>query len=174
MTVFEIQHAGCKALDEVTVMRNKQQRAVECLNRLLNPLAGCKIKVVGRLVEDEQIERIVHQLTQAQTAFLTAGQHIHCFHLRFAGKLERTESVARDLHGNVLVVDERVDEVAVRIGKIHLLRQVRRLESNALADYTAIRHFLAKQDFQHGGLSGAVCAKQRDTLAVANVERYIV
>ena len=30
VTVFEIQHAGCKALDEVTVMRNKQQRAVEC------------------------------------------------------------------------------------------------------------------------------------------------
>ena len=62
VTVFEIQHAGCKALDEVAVMRNKQQRAVECLNRLLNPLAGCKVKVVGRLVEDEQIERIVHQL----------------------------------------------------------------------------------------------------------------
>ena len=79
MAVFEIQHAGCKALDEVAVMRNKQQRAVERLNRLLNPLAGCKVKVVGRLVEDEQIERIVHQLTQAQTAFLTAGQHIYGF-----------------------------------------------------------------------------------------------
>ena len=62
----------------------------------------------------------------------------------------------------------------MRIGKIHLLRQVRRLESNALADDAAIRHFLAEQDFQHGGLSGAVCAKQRNALAVADVERYIV
>ena len=155
-------------------MRNKQQRAVERLNRLLNPLTGCKIKVVGRLVEDEQIERIVHQLTQAQTAFLTAGQHIHGFQLGFTGKLERTEPVSRHLHGHVLVVDERVDEVAVRIGKIHLLRQVRRLESNALADDAAIRHFLAEQDFQHGGLSGAVCAKQRDALAIADVERYVM
>ena len=43
-------------------MRNKQQRAVERLNRLLNPFARGKVKVVGRLVEDEQIERIVHQL----------------------------------------------------------------------------------------------------------------
>ena len=62
----------------------------------------------------------------------------------------------------------------MRIGKIHLLRQVRRLESNALADDAAIRHFLAEQDFQHSGLSGTVCAKQRNALAVADVERYIV
>ena len=155
-------------------MRNKQQRAVERLDCLLDPFARGKVKVVGRLVEDEQIERIVHQLTQAQTAFLTAGQHIYGFHLSFTGKLERTEPVSRHLHGYVLVVDERVDEVAVRIGKIHLLRQGRRLESNALADDAAIRHFLAEQDFQHSGLSGAVCAKQRDTLAVTNIERYIV
>ena len=155
-------------------MRDEQQRAVERLDGLLDPFTRGEVKVIGRLVENEQVERIVHQLAQAQAAFLTAGQHIHCFHLRFAGKLERTESVARDLHGNVLVVDERVDEVAVRIGKIHLLRQVRRLESNALADDAAIRHFLAEQDFQHSGLSGAVCAKQRDTLAVTNVERYIM
>ena len=155
-------------------MRDEQQRAVERLDGLLDPFARGEVKVVGRLVEDEQVERIVHQLAQAQAAFLTAGQHIHCFHLRFADKMERTETVARHLHGDVLVVDERVDEVAVRIGKIHLLRQVRRLESNALTDDAAIRHFLAEQDFQHSGLSGAVCAKQRNALAVTNIERYIV
>ena len=130
--------------------------------------------MVGRLVENEQIERIVHQLAQAQAAFLTAGQHIHCFHLRFAGKLERTETVARDLHGNVLVVDERVDKVAVRIGEMHLLRQIGRLETDALADNAAVRCLLAEQDLEHGGLAGAVRTEQRDALAVADVERYVM
>ena len=130
--------------------------------------------MVGRLIEDEQVERIVHQLAQAQAAFLTAGQHIHCFHLRFADKLERTETVARHLHGDVLVVDERVDEVAVRIGEMHLLRQIGRLEADALADDAAVRRLLAEQDLEHGGLAGAVRTEQRNALAVADVERYVV
>jgi len=155
-------------------MRDEQQRAVERLDGLLDPFTRGEVKVVGRLVENEQIERIVHQLAQAQAAFLTAGQHIHCFHLRFAGKLERTESVARNLHGNVLVVDERVDEVAVRIGEMYLLRQVRRLETDALADNAAVRRLLAEQDLEHGGLAGAVRTEQRDALAVADVERYVM
>ena len=155
-------------------MRDEQQRAVERLDGLLDPFTRGEVKVVGRLVEDEQIERIVHQLAQAQAAFLTAGQHIHCFHLRFAGKLERTETVARDLHGNVLVVDERVDEVAVRIGEMHLLRQIGGLETDALADNAAVRRLLAEQDLEHGGLAGAVRTEQRDALAVADVERYVM
>ena len=155
-------------------MRDEQQRAVERLDGFLDPFTRGEVKVVGRLVKDEQIERIVHQLAQAQAAFLTARQHIHCFHLRFAGKLERTETVARDLHGNVLVVDERVDEVAVRIGEMHLLRQVRRLETDALADNAAVRRLLAEQDLEHGGLTGAVRTEQRDALAVADVKRYVM
>ena len=130
--------------------------------------------MVGRLVEDEQIERIVHQLTQPQAAFLTAGQHIHGFQLGFTGKLERTEAISRHLHGHVLVIDERVDQVAVRVGEMHLLRQIGRFEAHALADHAAVRHFLAQQDLEHGRLARAIRTQQRNTLAVADVERYIV
>ena len=46
-------------------MRDEQQRAVERLDGLLDPFTRGEVKVVGRLVENEQIERIVHQLAQA-------------------------------------------------------------------------------------------------------------
>ena len=130
--------------------------------------------MVGRLVEDEQVERVIHQLAQAQTALFAAREHIHGFHLGLAGELKRAETVSRDLHGNVLVVDERVDEVAVRIGEVHLLRQVSRLEADALADGAAVRRFLAEQDFEHRGLACAVRAEQRDALAVADVKGYVL
>ena len=151
-------------------MRDEQQRAVERLHRLFDPLAAGKVEVVGRLVQNEEIQGVVHQLAQAQAAFFAAGQHIDRFHLRFARELERAQPVARDLHGHVLVIDQRVDQVAVRVGEMHLLRQIGRLQAHALADRTLVRRFLPQQDPEQGGLARAVCAQQGDLLAVADVE----
>ena len=62
----------------------------------------------------------------------------------------------------------------MRVGEVDLLRQVGRLQTNALADGAAVRRFLAEQDFEHRGLACAVRAEQRDALAVADVKRYVM
>ena len=71
--------------------------------------------MVGRLVQNEEVERVVHELAPAQAALFAAREHVHGLHLLLARELERTQPVARHLHGHVLVVDQRVDQVAVRV-----------------------------------------------------------
>ena len=95
--------------------------------------------MVGWLVQNEEVQGIVHQLAQAQAAFFAARKHIDRFHLLLARELERAQPVACHLHGHVFVVNERVDQVAVRVCEVYLLRQVSRPQPHAFADDTRVR-----------------------------------
>ena len=59
--IGQLPNPGRKAVDEVPVMGDEEQRAVIGLHRLLNPLPGIDIQVVGGLVQDQEIDLIVHQ-----------------------------------------------------------------------------------------------------------------
>ena len=130
--------------------------------------------MVGRLVQNKEVQGIVHQLAQAQAAFFAARKHVDRLHLLLARELERAQPVARHLHGHVFVVNQRVDQVAVRVCEVYLLRQVSRPQPHAFADDTRVRLLLAQQDLEQGGFARAVRAEQRDLFAVADVEADIV
>ena len=155
-------------------MADEEQRAGERLDRLLNPLAAHQVQVVGRFVEYEHVERVVHELAQAQAALLAARQRAHDLELVLARKAERAQPVAGGLHGNVLIVDERIDEVPALVCKVHLLGQVGRAQALAFFDRALIGSLLAQDDAQKGGLARAVVAQDGDTLAVAHIKCYIL
>ena len=56
-------------------MRDGDYRAVEVGERILERLARDDIKVVRRLVEDEQIHLGEHQLSKGQSGALAAAEH---------------------------------------------------------------------------------------------------
>ena len=57
---------------EVGLMRDEQQRALVLLQCALELLLGLDVEVVRRLVEHEQIDRLLHDLGQADLSRLAA------------------------------------------------------------------------------------------------------
>ena len=72
--------------------------------------------------------------------------------------------VARRLGRAVLLIEHRVIERALRVGKVNDLRQIARLDGRAELDLS-LRGQLAEQHAQERRLAGAVVAEQGDSLA---------
>ena len=62
---------------EVAVVRDGDDRALERAQRVLQHLLGRDVQVVGRLVQHEQRARAQHELGQRQPRLLAAAQHAH-------------------------------------------------------------------------------------------------
>ncbi|CAN3960960.1 Ribonuclease Z, partial [Dysosmobacter welbionis] len=75
--IRQLPDPGGEAVDEVPVMADKQQRAVVGLHRLLDPLPGVDVQMVGGLVQDQEVDLVIHQHAQPQAALLPAGEHRH-------------------------------------------------------------------------------------------------
>ena len=155
-------------------MRDKQQRAGKAFNGLLNPLAGQNIQMVGRLVEHEHIERIVHQLAQTQTAFFAAGQLGYRLECIFAGELESSQTIARSLRGYIFFINQGVYERAVLILKMNDLRQIRGFESLALFDCAAVCRLTSQNNVEQCRFAGAIVAQDCHAFAVLYAERDVV
>ena len=67
---------GDQSVEEVTVVRNQDERAVVVLERLLQDVLGLHVEVVGRLVEDEKVDRLEQQLDHAEAHALASRQHL--------------------------------------------------------------------------------------------------
>ena len=113
-----------KPADKVPVVGDEQERAVEVLHRLLNPLPRVDIQVVGRLVQHQQVDGVVHQRAQSQAALLPAGELVDPLELLLPTETEGAQAVARRLRRHPLFVDERLHQGAPRMGEGHLLGQV--------------------------------------------------
>ena len=57
-------------------MRNQDESAVVVLERLLQDVLGLHVEVVGRLVEDEKVDRLEQQLDHAEAHALASRQHL--------------------------------------------------------------------------------------------------
>ena len=58
----ELVYLAYKSVKKVAVMAYNDKCAVEVLKRLLQHVLGLEIKVIGRLVEDEEVDRLQQQL----------------------------------------------------------------------------------------------------------------
>lgn len=87
--------------------------------------------MVRRLVKDEQVDLLVHQHAQTQPALLAAGEGADRLEHVLALKQIRAQPVARGLHGAVLLIEHRVEERPLGVGKVDDLRQVGPLDRGA-------------------------------------------
>ena len=133
LSVLQHPDTGGKAVDEVAVVGDKEQIALVALHRLLNPLPAGHVQVVGGLVQDQQIDLLVHEHTQAQAALLPAGEGGHGLEHVLPPEVEGRQPIAGRLGGAVLVVDHGVHQIALRVGEADDLRQVPHLYSRSHA-----------------------------------------
>ena len=120
--------------------------------------------MVRRLVEHEQIDFFIHEHAQPQPRLLAAGERTDGLEHVLAGEQECAEAVARRLGRAILLIEHRVIERALRVGKVNDLRQIARLDGRAELDLS-LRGQLAEQHTQERRLAGAVVAEQRNALA---------
>ena len=71
----EFQNPPRHVVEEVAVVRHRDDRALVLLQVLLQPLHGFRIEVIGRLVEQQNVRLLDHEATEGHAAFFTAGQH---------------------------------------------------------------------------------------------------
>ena len=172
--VRQFPDAGGKPVDEVAVVADKQQCAVKGLHRLLYPLPAGDVQMVGGLVQNEEIDLLVHQHAQPQPAQLPAGQHADGFEYILPLKLIRGQTVARALGGHILFgVQHGVHQIALRMVKVDDLLQVCPLHRWPKADSAAVAAFPPCQHVQKGGLSCAVFPDQGNTLAALHPQIYV-
>ena len=80
-----------EAVEEVTVVADDNERAVKILQCLLEHVFRAQIEVVGRLVENEQIEGFEQEFENGQARTLTARKHFHLLRSFLAAEHKGTE-----------------------------------------------------------------------------------
>ena len=93
-------HLGHQSVEELTVMAHDDGSTVEGLNGLFQHFLGRNVKVIGGLIENEQVDRREQQPNHGQTRSLTTGEHLHVFLTRLTSKHERAKQVV-DLQSHI-------------------------------------------------------------------------
>ncbi len=154
-----------QSVEEVTVVADHDDRAVETLNGVFEHILRGHVQVVGGLVEDEQVDGFEEEANHGQTAPFAARKHLDGLVGSFAAEHERTQYVA-DLgadvaHGHAVDgVEHRevlVEELGLVLGKI--------------SDFDPIAHlqFAVVGDLSHDALD-----ERRLALAVASHEGHFL
>ena len=68
-----------QAVQEITVVRHHNQRTVEVEQRLFQDIFRFHVQMVGRLVENQQVDRFEQQLDHRQARALSTRQNLHLF-----------------------------------------------------------------------------------------------
>ena len=79
------------AVDEVAVVRDGEDGAVEILQSAFQHFAAVHVQMVGRLVEKEEVVALEHQFAQRHAALLAAGEHGDLLVDVVAGKEEQRQ-----------------------------------------------------------------------------------
>ena len=75
----QLGHAIHDAVQKIAVVRDDEQGAFEILQRCFQDFGRGDIQVVRRLVEEEQVRLLQHQLGELQTAALATAEIGDCF-----------------------------------------------------------------------------------------------
>ena len=146
-------------------MGHEEQVALIRLHRRLDPLPAGHVQVVGGLVQNEQIDLLIHEHAKAQAALLPAGKGGDRLEYVLPPEVERSQPVAGGLGAAVLIINHGVHQVALRVGKLDDLRQIADPDRGPHAQPAAVRLLFPQDDLDKRGFSGPVVPQQGDALA---------
>ena len=155
-------------------MGDDDQRAVERHQRFLENLFGLQVEVVGRLVENQQVDGLQQQFDHRQTGPLAAGKHLDEFFAGILAEHEGAEDIADTgpdvAHGDVVDGFEDGDRLV----------EPRRFVLREIADLDVVAHLdrtfevdLAHDRLDHRGLTFAVAAHEGDFVAPLDGDRHV-
>ena len=127
--------------------------------------------MVGRLVQNEEIDLIIHQHAKTQAALLTAGEDGDGFHHILAPEFIRGQAVSGALGAEPPLGGHHVlHQVPVRMVEMDDLGQIGRADLRAGADPSVIGIQLAHDHFNKGGFAGAVVTDEGNALASLHLQ----
>ena len=121
--------------------------------------------MVGGLVQDQEVDLLVHEHAQPQPGLLPAGQGGDRLEYVLPPELEGGQPVAGGLGGAVQLIEHGVQQAALRVVEVDDLGQVAALHRGAHADLPLVGPLLPHQDLDEGGFAGAVVPQQGAALA---------
>ena len=165
MSVFQIPDLRRQPVNQIAIMRNQQDGALEVFEHFLQHFLRGDVQMVGGFVQQQEVRPF-----QRQPSALAAAQHADLLENRLLAEQKLRQMSARVGHRQFLVAHQffqhRVfrDQLFVRLGKI------------ADIDFRAGRH-RARQRFdsahdrpQEGGLASAVGTDQRRTFQPVQID----
>ena len=84
---------GDQTIEEISVVRNQDERAVIILESLLQDVLGLHVEMVGGLIEDEEVDWLEQQLDHTEAHSLASRQHLDFLLCVLATKHECAQEV---------------------------------------------------------------------------------
>jgi len=183
---LHVDGGGRHAVEKVAVMADQQHRARVLVQKLLQKVERFDIKVVGRLVEHQQIAFARHQPGQKQPRLFTPRQRAHRpprLPLVEQEILEIAHDMARlpahhDLVGltrdaHLGIAGQIVPEAAVGVEPGPRLVEKGRDNIGAVGHRAAVRRFAFHQQVQQRGLAHTVGADQGHAVLAQDADAEI-
>ena len=145
-------------------MTDHQHTALELPKGAREGVHGLDVEVIGRFVQDEDVRVREAQAGERDAGFLAAGQEGHFLQARRAGDAEGAQvpAVLLVLLARVLFRHE-ADGAGVHVEGVDVvLGEEADAEARVLRDQAHRRLELADEEFEDGGLAGAVGADDAD------------
>ena len=174
----EVEHPRGDPPEEVAVVRDGDDGALERLERLLEHLLAGDVEVVGGLVQEEDVGGGDHELGERQPSLLTARQELDGFLVEAGAELHLAEErleVVEALVGSRL--HQRLQHAHLRVQTLSLvLVEVVHLALVVVAHHRGARErlLLLLHQPHHRGLAAAVGTDHRHALAAVNLERRVL
>ena len=121
--------------------------------------------MVGRLVQNQEINILIHQNAKLQAAQFAAGENGHTLEHVLPPKMEGRQTVAGRLRRTIRLINHGVHQIAFTVGEGDDLRKVRRLDGRAGLDTSAQRLFLSQKKLQKGRFTRTRLSGQKHGLA---------
>ena len=127
--------------------------------------------MVGRLVQNQEVDLVVHQHTQPQAALLAAGQDGHRLEDVLTPEVISRQPVPGGLGGDAPLGRHHVlHQIPVRVVKVDDLRQIGQLHLRPQPDAPAVRVHLVGDHLDEGRFAGAVVTDEGDALAPLHLQ----
>ena len=165
VTAIDLEHLGGDAVEHVAVMGDQHQTASESGQAILEPGDGIDVEVVGRLVEDQQVDLLDEHHRQSHPLGLAAGEG--------GGVGARQWAHAETLNdGGRLPVG--ADGLGHRsVWEVGPLAQEPHPHGPTAADSAVFRRQAASQHAQQGRLARAVPAHDAEPVAGRDRDRQV-
>ena len=156
-------------------MRDHHQRAAIARQPVFQPRDGLRVDVVGRLVQQQQIDRTDQRCGQRHTLLLPAGERAHiALKIRDAQLREQRPRLVFVRRADVLrrVAEHLLHAGALRVIDGHL-RQVGHAQAVSAHHHAPVRLLHAAQQLEQRRFARAVHADHADAVMLADVERRV-
>ena len=175
IAAVQLRDARADTVEEVAVVRDHHQRAAVVRKALLQPRNRRCVDVVGRLVQQQQIDGANQRRRQCDALFLPAGERAHVrIKIRDAQLREQRARLVLVRRAHVLrSAFKHLPNRRALLAVVRHLRQIGDAQPAPAHDGAVIRLLHAAKQLEQRRFARAVDADHANALVLANVERRV-